>query len=70
MSHPQNEQWLEAAYEHFTDAVGMGNYALAKDVIADTFDAGFAKEARQISEELREMSIYQFGQPSPYQIEL
>jgi hypothetical protein len=69
MSHIQNDKWLEAAHEHFQGAIDQGNYALAKAVIADTFDAGFPNEARQMALELRDLPISQFNQPSPYQNE-
>lgn len=48
-----NSQWLEAAYENFQQAKEDGNVPLAKLIIADTFDAGFAIEARSMSRELR-----------------
>ena len=45
--------WLDAAYENFGLAMLEGNIALAKDIIADMFDAGFDWEARALSLELR-----------------
>lgn len=53
MSHPYNTLWIESAYENFGQALLEGDIHLAKDIIADTFDAGFAIEARAMANELR-----------------
>lgn len=53
MSHPQNEEWLESAYEGLEHAVLIGDVSGAKEIIADTFDAGFAEQARHMTESLR-----------------
>lgn len=53
MSHPQNEEWLESAHEGLEQAIADGNVALAKDIIADTFDAGFSEEGRFMNRRLR-----------------
>lgn len=67
MSHIQNEKWLEAALENFQDALDAGNYALIKDVIADTQEAGFLDEARVMNNKLRETPMSQFNIISPIQ---
>lgn len=56
MSHQQNTEWLEAAYENFRDAVEVGNIALAKDIIQDTIDNGFSEDARKMNLEMRELT--------------
>lgn len=66
MSHIQNEVWLEGAFENFQNALDAGNYALVKDVIADTEDAGFEAEARVMENKLRGYPLTHFGHPSPY----
>lgn len=48
-----DEEWLEAANDNFENAITMGDVAFAKDVIADTFDAGFPERAREMNLELR-----------------
>lgn len=50
----QNEEWLEAANENFEHALNVYDVSLAKDIIADTFDAGFSERAREMSLELRQ----------------
>jgi len=69
MSHKQNTEWLEAAQENLNQAIDSGNYALAKDIIADTFDAGFAEEARAMSVQLRNTPVEKFSVISPIQQE-
>lgn len=66
MSHKQNDTWLEAAWENFKDALDAGNYALCKDIIADTQDAGFLDAGRSMNEELRNTPISHFAVKSPY----
>lgn len=66
MSNKQNDVWLEAVFENFQDALDAGNYALVKDVIADTQEAGFLDEARVMNNKLRNTPITQFAQPTPY----
>lgn len=53
MSKKYNREWLEAAYDHFGQAVLHGDVHLAKDIIADTFDAGFSFEAQAMANILR-----------------
>lgn len=53
MSNPWNDRWLEVAKDNFDQAIAEGNIALAKDIIADTIDAGFTPEARQMVKQLR-----------------
>lgn len=59
MSNPWNQQWLEVAKDNFDQAIAEGNIALAKDIIADTIDAGFMPEARQMTQQLRKVDYYQ-----------
>lgn len=66
MSHKQNDIWLEAANDAFQDALECGNYALVKDIIADTFDAGFPDVARAMTSKLRSCPINHFAVPTPY----
>jgi hypothetical protein len=48
MSHTQNSQWLEAANEHFDEAVSQRNWSLARAVVADIEGYGFdASELRR-----------------------
>lgn len=61
MSHIGNDKWLEAAQEHFDSAVEAGNLGLAKDIIADTLDAGFADVARSMTAQLREVPPQQWN---------
>jgi hypothetical protein len=69
MSHIANDKWLEAAYENFQEALESGNYALCKDIIADTQEAGFLEAGRIMNTQLRDMPISKFNPPSPYQHE-
>lgn len=62
----KNEVWLEAAWETFQEAVEKGNYSLAKDVIADTKDAGFENAANTMIEFLRNTPITKFVVKSPF----
>lgn len=55
----ENEQWLEAARENFDDAIEAGDYALAKDVIADVFDVS-PDAARSLTEVLRNTPVEKF----------
>ena len=59
MSHKQNTEWIEAAWENFEGACSEGNVGLAKAVIADTFDAGFADDGRKMNTRLREVTAGQ-----------
>ena len=56
MSHIYNDQWIESAYESFSIALEEKDVRLAKDIIADTFDAGFDRAARGMNVMLREAS--------------
>jgi hypothetical protein len=67
MSCEENTIWLEGAYEMLDGAIEQGNYALAKDIIADTFDKGFAEEARQMNLLLRNAPVRNFLIKSPIQ---
>lgn len=49
----KDNEWLSYAFEAFGIAVLMRDYELAKDIIADTFDAGFDQAARSMSWYLR-----------------
>lgn len=55
MSHPINDRWLESAYEAFGHALLYKDYKLAKDIVADTFDAGFDSAARAMQNELQRL---------------
>lgn len=57
MSNLQNEQWLEAAEETFSDALDDNNVGLAEAIIADTRDAGFTEQANRMKTQLREKTI-------------
>lgn len=52
-----NKHWLAAAREHFEVAILENNVHLAKDIIADTFDAGFPEHARVMAMELRRVDF-------------
>ena len=68
MSHIQNTRWIEAAQEQFEDAVARHDLKTVKAIIADTFDAGFAAEARTMNEEVRKYPASHWeGITSPYQ---
>ncbi len=58
MVYMTNEEWLEAVRDNFDEALQMGDMHLAKDIIADTFDAGFKETARAMSLELRTVHTY------------
>lgn len=53
MTTKQNAEWLEAAKEHFQNAIDNEDVRLAKDIISDTFDAGFPEAAREMTAQLR-----------------
>lgn len=57
MSCKQNTEWLEGAQQMFDEAVDMRNVTLAKEIISDTFDAGFIDEARGMALFLRELDL-------------
>jgi len=52
MSHKQNDAWLEAAKENFDEAVSLGNWSLAQNVIDDCRDNGFTDEAETLRKKL------------------
>ena len=56
MSHKYNDLWIESAWESFNIALSEHDVALAKEIIADTFDAGFDRAARGMNIMLREQS--------------
>lgn len=56
MSLSQNTEWIESAYDMFEQALAIDNIALAKDIITDTFEYGFADESRKMNQELRAWS--------------
>lgn len=56
MSLKYNSHWVESAWEAFNIALSEQDLALAKDIIADTFDAGFDNAARGMNVALREVS--------------
>lgn len=66
MSLIENDRWQEHCYENFVESLQMGNYAMAKDCIADMFDVN-PEQARAMSLELREAPIEPFMQVSPIQ---
>lgn len=66
MSHPINDQWLEAATENFHTAIEQGNYQLAQAVIADTRDAGFSSQAEAMEKYLTLLPVEQFAIKSTY----
>lgn len=49
----QNEEWLEAAYENFLEAIQDDNISLAKDIIADVQEEGFTDKGREMNLILR-----------------
>ena len=49
----QNKQWLAAAFDNFEEAILLNDVHLAKDIIADTFDAGFPEQARAMAMTMR-----------------
>lgn len=52
-----NKEWLDAAYDNFEEAILKCDVHLAKDIIADTFDAGFPEQARAMANELRRVDF-------------
>lgn len=54
MSHIENEKWIEAAYEHLDGAIADGNLQLAEQIVADTFDQGFAHDSQIMRRTLSE----------------
>lgn len=54
MSNKNNDEWLEAANENFTEALESDNISLAKDIIADTLDNGFSDAGREMNKKLRQ----------------
>jgi hypothetical protein len=53
----KNEEWLSAAKENFQSALDAGDVSLAKDIIADTFDAGFPDAARSMAAQLKAANL-------------
>lgn len=50
-----NEEWLENAKENFEQACDEENYSLARDIIADVWNAGFPAQARTLTHTLIEI---------------
>lgn len=48
----QNDEWLEAAKEHFEQAVVEENWNLAQSIIEDVRSEGFADSATVLAREL------------------
>ena len=57
MSDRYNDEWIQGAYEAFGIALMEKDVGLAKDIIADTFDAGFDREARAMTATMREVDF-------------
>lgn len=53
-----NSSWVIAAQENFEVAIANKDVYLAKDIIADTFDAGYKETAVAMTQELRTMETY------------
>lgn len=66
MSHPQNTQFIESAYERFDEAVAQGEYHTALNVITDVRVNGFATEAQTLRDLLRAVPLERFARKSPY----
>jgi len=54
MSHPKNEQWIEAAIEMFEEAMQDKNLPLMEDIIQDMKDAGFTNTAAGCEQRAKE----------------
>lgn len=65
MSHIENTRWLEAAQENFEQAIEEGDYALCKDIIADTLDVS-PSIGRGMVRQLREVPVEKFAIKSTY----
>lgn len=61
MSTKENDLWVEVAYQNFQQAVSEHDYALAKDIIADTEDRGFGELAKMMTEELHNTPVENFA---------
>lgn len=48
-------EWLKAAKEHFDEAIEADNLALARDIVADVFEAGFGDDARDMALQLKDI---------------
>lgn len=48
----RNDLWIEDAFENFDQAVLVGDYPTANLIVADTYDAGFRKEALHMKKRL------------------
>lgn len=65
MSHKKNDTWLEVAQGNFEGAIETGNYALAKDIIADVLDI-HPDSGRAMALTLRETPLSKFAIKSDY----
>mgnify|MGYP001609396446 CR=1 FL=1 len=54
MSDTFTEHWLEAAKEHFEEALKTENWAMCRAVIGHLKDSGYAKQAVVLEESLVE----------------
>ncbi len=52
MSNKQNDEWLQAALESFTEAVESEDWEYAQDLVDDVRDNGFGKNADTLQAEL------------------
>lgn len=69
MSTYENTAWLEAAQEGLEQCIANGNYQCALDVIADTKDAGFDREAELMQEVLNNTPVSQFRSEKVYSVD-
>ena len=53
----RNEDWLEKTYEYFDRALSKGDVAVAKTIICDMNDAGFRRQARDLTRQLHTEQI-------------
>ena len=67
MSHQANTDWVAGAWESFEIALFQGNYPLAKDIIADTKDAGFGAASLLMEQMLKDSPVQDFLHASPIQ---
>lgn len=49
MSHKQNTEWIESAWERFDELVTSKDFAEARLVRDDTKDSGFASDAERMT---------------------
>lgn len=52
MSHKINQEWLESAKESFEEAIESGQWALARDIVADVKSNGFRTEYETLNAQL------------------